>query len=316
MAQALASTTTTLVLGSVTAEVALLKTTGDPVKLPEFVRAGPSGGALRKESRLVYEAQVPKTDPLAISAESDAETGAWAEVTDAFQAGEGFIPAEYRDVLVEEGSNAEVREDEVRRGIRDDSGVFIDLTEHLARIDEETKLQEMEVAAFIRVEQVPRERVTGSYYLASSDGTGAKVLRLVYEAMRKSRRVAVVRWTKRTRQALGVIVPHAASGALLVLELSWEAQWRTPPPRALSHLMPVADVSPSEIEAAVSLVDALADSRAALDEMEDDAVRLRTELVDEARELGATPGFTETGKERFLGGSLEDLLLRSAETAG
>lgn len=308
-----ASTTTQLVLGAVTAEVALLKTTGDPEKLPEFVRAGPSGGELRKESRLVRAVEAPKADPLGtVAASATAET--WTAFQDTFDPDVNEDAAEYRDVLVEDGTGYVVGEnEEVRRGIRDEFGMFIDLSEHLVRIEAETKLEAMRVEAFIRVEQVPRERVTGSYYLATSDGNGAKVLRLVYEAMRKTKRVAVVKLTKRTRQSLGVIVPHGATGTLMLLELAWDAQWREPGSRALQHLTPAADVSFAEVEAAIRLVEALSDSRVALDEMEDDAVRLRTDLVGAALDGELLPVTPETAERPAPDVSLMGMLLYSAE---
>lgn len=305
-----ASTTTQLVLGAVTAEVALLKTTGEPVKLPEFVRAGPSGGALRKESRLIEGPETARTDPLTQADPGDVgvppEKKTEMPLPDDYFFDVTSPAARYRDVLVEEGTGYEFAEGElVCRGIRDESGAFIDLTENLARIEAETQLEAMEVAAFIRVEQVPRERVTGSYYLATSDGNGAKVLRLVYEAMRETKRVAVVKWTRRTRQALGVIVPHR-SGALMVLEIAWDSQWRDPGPRCLA--LQEVEVSPAEVAAAAALINALADSRHALDELEDDAVALRRDLVKAALE-----GHPKTWSMPSAPNDLAEVFTRSAE---
>lgn len=287
-----ASTTTTLVLGAVRAEVSLMKTTGDPEKVPVFEKAGPNGGRLVREQRLVPAAPAVRFDP--ISGEgSVAAVAAEPDVVFDFEAG-----PEYETVLVEEGSGVVIPEGgEVARGVRREDGSFVDLTDHLARIEEATKLDEMGVAAFIRVEQVPRERVIGSYYIGT-DGPAAKVIRLLFEAMRESRRVAVVKLTKRTRQSLGVIVPHGASGALLLLELAWDAQWRDPGPRALAHLE--ADVTTSEVKAALALVGALSDSREALLEQEDDAVRLRRDLV-EAALSGDVPALPEGVPGSFVG---------------
>lgn len=273
------ATKTTLRLGLITRPVSLFKTTGDP-KDAKYDTAGPNGG------KLVYK-------QVAVALPPDEETP-----DDLFEEAEGTIPRRtvetvlgtdlgaYRQVLVEEGTDVEVPKAEIRHGVRRTDGVFVDLTDGLAAINEATKLDEMAIHSFIRVEQVPRERVKASYWLAPNSPEAAYVLSVMTGAMKETRRVAVVKWTKRTRQALGVIVPHR-SGGLLVLELCFTDLWREPDAKVLSpsRMEPLS----SEVREAIKLIEAMADSRVSLDELEDDAVSMRRELLERA---SAGQGFT------------------------
>lgn len=264
-----ASSKTVLELGLVKAPIVLIKTTEEP-KDASWETAGPSGGALRKREVAAEAppAETPRLDPLAMTGLFEASPAP-------------SVPGKVSSELVEDGTGQVVSKDEIRRGIRAEDGTFIDLTERLNQITEMTMLEAMRIVAFIRVEQVPRDRIVGSYWVAPEDAAGGKVLRLLYEAMKNAHRVAVVRWTKRTRQSLGVIVAHR-SGAVMVLEVEWASFFRAPDARILAPLQ--AEVSQAEVDAATGLILAMADSRIALDELEDEAIVLRRELLAAARE--------------------------------
>lgn len=288
-----ASSRTVLTFGLVKAPVALYKTDGKDADLPEFETAGPHGGALRLKEVPVEARpeEVPVGDPLApIETEtldpvmSAIEAEAVPDAYVNFGTEEVTVPATTRSILVEEGhGDAEVLPEDRRKGLRLEDG-FVDLTDQLRSIENRTKLEEMRVVSFIRVEQVPRDRILGSYWIAPEEGAG-RALRLLFEAMRFQRRVAVVKWTKRTRQSLGVVVPHR-SGALQVLQVNWAEAYLQPDAKVLS--IQQAAVREEEVRAAAELVRAMSDSKASLDEQEDDAVRLRRELVAEV-EAGKRP---------------------------
>lgn len=273
---------TTLKVGAVKADVALFKTTDDPNQVNKWDTAGPNGGILHAVQRgKAITEQAPEGDPLGGGAAPVVE-----DPPPTIAAPAGAVTT----VLVEEGSEEEVAPDEVRRGIRREDGSFADLTDALSEIDERAKLEEMEVVAFVDVGQVPRERVLASYFLAGDEPGAPRTLRVLQEAMLKSRRVAAVKWSKSKKQALGVITTHR-SGALLLLQLAWSEDWREVPAKALGHRQ--ATVSETEVAAAVELVQAMRDTRDAIDELRDDArehrAKLRTAAFDESVEFIMPP---------------------------
>lgn len=289
------ATNTVLAFGLVNAPVKLYKTTGKDSDLPDFEAAGPNGGALRMEvvGREAPSEAAPKGDPLAVEEERP-ET----------------VPAIPSSQLIEDGTGEIVERDQIRKGLRIDED-FVDLTDELKAIEDRTKLDEMRIVSFIRVEKVPREMIQGSYWIAPGLA-GTRALRLLYLAMKLQRRVAVVKWTKRTRQSLGVIAPHR-SGALMVLEVAWAETFISPPVAATS--IQEADVSPPEVGAAIDLVDALADSRDSLLEQEDDALRLRRELIAEVQKGKRPQRPSERPRTTFPDSNLTAALAASIDRA-
>lgn len=317
-----ASSTTTLKFGLVEAEVGLYKTTGDPKGVAKFETASPEGGILRTEKRAVETApaDTPQgVSPLAVAVEpktdedraepipsdvAERQTKAYEELTTA--------PGEYRNVLIEEGTGEVVEPEEVRKGLRDADGNFTDLTDYLASIEQRTQLEQMEVVKFIDVGQVPRDRVMASYYIGSADVGAPRVLRLLSEAMQRKRRVALVKWTKSTRQAFGVVVRDGRRNVLTLLQLAWAENVREP--NAKCNALQQAEVSEQEVDAACSLIEAMQDTWEAADELRDNAIVMREELI-EAVEDGTLktfklpPAKPEAGEDV----DLADAMARSVE---
>jgi non-homologous end joining protein Ku len=323
-----ASVTTTLQLGAVEAEVKLYKATGSEEKAPKFQTAGPHGGILRAEKRAV-EVAVDETpvgaDPLGFEEDDDPTVVPAAQPSVTIDPGadperppleEGSsvgvavgasAPGEFKTVMVEEGYEDEIVEPEqVRKGVRHDDGRFTDLTDQLAKIDEDSKLERLEVLDFIRRERVPRERIVSSYYLAAGDkGLPPKVLRVIYEAMRRAERVAIVRWTKRKGQSLGILAPHA-SGALVVMEVVFADAARKPNAACLAHMR--AMVTEKQVERAVELVEGMNAPPSALDEYVDKRVALQRELFEKAEAGESLAEFSVVEKPASPIEELDELL--------
>jgi len=285
-----AATLTTLVIEQVKVGVGLFTTVAKPGGLATFETAGPNGGVLLQQEA-AHEKPLSSSEPMAevtpqhgfdpLAADPGSEAppiedgGSTQRAADA-----GLTPGEFRKVLVEQGTGQVVNPDEVRRGIRLDDGSFMDCTGRLKAIEEETKLEQMTVVKFIDVGQVERARVLASYYIGASEPKGAKPLHLIYEAMKARRRVAVVKWSNRSRQSLGVLVPHGKSETLMLLKLAWAEDWREAPSKAVSIMR--AGVTDAEVEMAGKLIDAMSDTVDSLDELRDDAIVLREDLHAEA----------------------------------
>lgn len=321
------STRTVLNLGFVEAPVGLFKTTGDS-SLPTWDKAAPDGSAVLREQRTREVA--PELDPDAppvpvLVPDVEAEVEEMRRTVAAHEEGAELMrrriaelqPAapveETYQAIVHAETGEELEEADVRKGVRLEDGSFVDLTDELAKVDAQVAKDEMRVVSFIRVEQVPRARILGSYYLGS-DGPGSpKVLRLLYEGMRRTHRVAVVKWTKTSRQALGVIAPlPRLNGALGVIELAWEEDWREPSPRCLTHLQ--AQVTTGELEAAEDFIRAMADSVASLEEVQDDR-RVLYRQLKEAALAGDRPVVEDVPEAAPEGTDLETALRLSVEHA-
>lgn len=305
-------TKTVLKVGQIERPVILHTIVSEPGKLKDYAVAGPNGRALRRIDRAEAAPEeesaggdVPvKAAPLATSElearpvpvedpgpEAPKNVGWESAVLDKRPS----EPGRFRSVLIEtpgegetEDAMPEVTPEMMRRGLRLADGKFIDLTDQLTAIEQRTKLERMEVVATIDVGQVPRDAIVGSYYLSSDAGKqgpqdGPRVLRLLFESMRRVRRVCVVTWTARSRQKLGIIAPNPKrSNAIEVLSLAWAEDIRQPGDRQLAHMQ--AEVFEQEVDAFAELLLALHETKAeGLDSMRDEARSLREEL--EARAL-------------------------------
>lgn len=280
---------TELFIGTMKAAVGLFGTQAKPEKTAEFDTAGPNGGVLKFEMRGAA-APVEKTetdqpdvpvhsDPLAVADDAAATIeGDLRGQLDHHErdSGGALVDGEFRRVLVEEGSGVVVEPDQMRRGVRLADGSFVDCTAQLAAIGERTKLDRMEIVKCIDSTQVRRERVVGSYYVGAQDADAAPKLRLLYEALRRRREVAIVKYTTRSRQQLGVLMPHAKTGTLILLSLVFAEDFREPPAKAKA--VAKVQVRESNVLGMAKLLAALHGHVDDLDELRDDAIALREEL--------------------------------------
>jgi DNA end-binding protein Ku len=224
---------------------------------------------------------------------------------------EPFAPPAAGDPLAAvpdpEPEPAEPEKSERRRGRVLADGRFVDLEDGLKDIEATTKLEEMRVADFIRTEEVRRDRIIGSYYIAPAGDGAGQALVLLHEAMRNTKRAAVVKLSKRTKQTLGVLVPDSDSKSLLLLELAWADDVRARPESLASlETIPAVDW---QVEVAEDLVKAMSSTRSASLEVQvDDARALRAELL---RNAEAGVEFAAPAKrEPDVGGDVVSLMQR------
>lgn len=323
---------------AIDAPVSLYKTTGNLTKAESYETAGPNGGRLRRTQRAAAaptdegESGQPLIAPVATDPGPEqgsplfpdlaAPAGKLAAVPDPTpdpgpeptpEPEAPPIEAEpgvYRTVLIEEGTGIEVEPGDVRRGIRDEDGEFIDLTKHLDSIDEDCKLDRFEVLRFVDRRSLPRERVIGSYYLAADDETAARLLRVLEESIKAKDRMALVRWTKQKGHCLGFLSTHR-TGALLVSEVVFAEQAREPNAKCLAHRK--ASVSEAEVAYATDLVEQMAGARLDVDALVEPRRAAEAELLEKAR-AGELPDEPMT-LEPEVPGSMEELRERLAEVA-
>lgn len=271
------STRTTLVLGAVSAPIALWKTAADKPPEIKFDTAGPNGGKLMARAGVVTEPEKPvdsPTDPLA----DERSEPVLAET-----------PARYGRLLVEEDTGEAVEPGQVRKGIRTPAGDFIDLSEHLHAIDEITKLEEMRIEAFVSVAAIERtiHRIRGAYWVGPEDGS-AYTLALIRQAMLRELAVGVVRWTKRTRQSMGLLVVDEQG--LLLLDVAFADLTREV--RRDVTLSASLECKDEHLQMARELVAEMMYPVNAVDRIEDDAVEYKARLIEIAR-AGLVPPMPE-----------------------
>jgi DNA end-binding protein Ku len=85
----------------------------------------------------------------------------------------------------------------------------------------------MEILGFCTIDEIPLESMSKPYYLGTDSpkkGGAGKSFLLLKEAMKKSNKVAVVKWVSRTNEYLGILLPHEKG--LLLKQLLYHEQIR------------------------------------------------------------------------------------------
>lgn len=267
---------TVLRLGGASAEVVLLKSSGKPREAQHEVRHVSAAAAEPRD--------IAPLDPLGAAEANVTGTGDSFEPLDETHHHGPETVAKYAD-LPPAGPNVETTTTAtVEHGVTTDQGEWVNLTEPLAEIDARTKLDGIELAATVSSLDVPRERVRDAHYLAPAGEGAPKVLALLWQALRSQGAVGLVRWTKRTNQALGAIVARGqgADKHLVLLELEWSANMREVPTRA--NLLPAfAGVTVHEETAARKLVEAYREKPAVFESLRDERSGQRADLLEAAR---------------------------------
>jgi non-homologous end joining protein Ku len=271
------STNTKLVVGSLTAEVGLFTSVQDAskLKLASFQTAGPNGGALKFQERAQALPAADRTDDVPVQG-SPLGSAAPAERPAPSAAP---VDGEFVRKLVEEGSGAVVEPSEVRRGLfvgEGDARRFVDVTDQLAAIEQRTKLDQIEVVATVDRTAMRMRRVLGAHFVGATDEESSPILRLLYESLHRTRRVAVAKFTTGGRQKLGVIAPDRATQTLMMLQLAFSEDLRSAPAKAKAIQNVV--VSEEHVQVMCDILDAFGDSPDVLDTLTDDAVKFRAEL--------------------------------------
>lgn len=305
-----ASQTTTLIFGGVSAEVGLVKTSGKRKEARHEVRRMIGDlPADEAQARALAEwaarhgvttetVEQPDAESLA---DGLARVGSAAaqKADEPFRdlGDDPFGPADAADVVLTRKPLGDVQgpfdglpEERVEHGVTLDDGTWIDLTDQLALIDERTRIEGMEVVATITGHAVPRTWIRDSHWVTLAGGAGqrdAKVLALLWFALRETDEAAVVRWTKRTNQSLGIIVATGMrsvpeSMALCVLEVEWPQNRRKPGPRSTTPIS--AETSDRERAAAIELVRSLHEPPGVLVALRDERAGARADLLSAARE--------------------------------
>jgi hypothetical protein len=258
---------TTLRLAGVEAEVSLVPGTRKMREAQYEVRREYDDGPAAREAVAAHIAVDPFGDP---------------EHTQAVRLADDLAVAPERPAAPSGGR--------VRHGVTGPDDQWVDLTERLAAIDRECLVDGMEVLFTMALRGVPRLLVKDVHHLVPVGPAAHDVLRRVWVGLNGAADedlVAVVRWTKRTNQTLGVVQPSMAvvggssAPVLRVLEMHWpETLTEAPPAAALD----VDAVPEGGVASAMELVRALRGRPSEVWRLRDERMARRAELLEAARE--------------------------------
>jgi DNA end-binding protein Ku len=150
--------------------------------------------------------------------------------------------------------------------------------EALEAIKEQTTLDTFEIEHFVPVKDLPTERFSDTYYLAPQKGVNPKPLKLLHQALKRTKKAGVFKLTLTSRQYLAALYAH--NGALIVNLMHFAGDFKKAD-RAGEALASV-EVDPKQVALACDLIEAMSSDADVIDTFEDDLVPLKQSLVDAA----------------------------------
>jgi DNA end-binding protein Ku len=150
--------------------------------------------------------------------------------------------------------------------------------EALEAIKEQTTLDTFQIEHFVPVKDLPTERFSDTYYLAPQTGVNPKPLKLLHEALKRTKKAGVFKLTLTSRQYLAALYAH--NGALIVNLMHFAGDFKKAE-RAGEKLVGV-EVDPKQVALASDLIEAMSADADVIDSFEDDLVPLKQSLVDAA----------------------------------
>lgn len=163
-------------------------------------------------------------------------------------------------------------------------------------IEAETKLDGFQIEGFIPLKDVPFERVQDAYFLGPQKGANAKPLRLLHEALRRTKKAGVLKFVLTKRQYAGVV--YALNGGLVLNIVAFASDFRRAAEASDSIAHIDADAKMTALT--VELVESMTVERSTLDVMEDDLVPLKQRLVEAA--LAGKPVKTKSKRKAEVDG--------------
>jgi DNA end-binding protein Ku len=178
---------------------------------------------------------------------------------------------------------------ELQKGIFSGGDFFPIDPADLDAIAEATKLPDLDILEVIDADEFwdQAHRITGHYYIGSHPKTGSlSAFRLFVDALEAEGKVAVTKWTARSRQSLMVMWPK--DGMLVASTMSFAGDMREPEnhPPLQAHQHPNVTYTDTEREMAGKLLEMLSQRSTALAMEVDEALTLKHDLVEQA--LGGT----------------------------
>ena len=159
-------------------------------------------------------------------------------------------PVGYKRVNKRTGK--EIQGDDIVKGIKQDDGDYVILTEEQIKAAYPKSTQTIEIESFVKACEIPFTLLETPYYLEPI-GKGEKVYALLREAMAEAGVIGIARVVMHTKEHLAALVP---SGAALVLNtIRWASEIRPADELKLpAQGKTAAGLKPAELKMAAQLI--------------------------------------------------------------
>ncbi len=159
-------------------------------------------------------------------------------------------PVGYKRVNKRTGK--EIQGDDIVKGIKQDDGDYVILTEEQIKAAYPKSTQTIEIESFVKASEIPFTLLETPYYLEPI-GKGEKVYALLREAMAEAGVIGIARVVMHTKEHLAALVP---SGAALVLNtIRWASEIRPADELKLpAQGKTAAGLKPAELKMAAQLI--------------------------------------------------------------
>ncbi|WP_328881799.1 non-homologous end joining protein Ku [Streptomyces sp. NBC_00299] len=203
----------------------------------------------------------------------------------------------YRKIC--EIEDRQVEESEIGKGYEVAKGQIIPISDaDLENLPLPTA-KAVEIEAFVPLESIDPIRIGAGYYLTPNGQVAAKPYKLLREALGRSSRVAIAKWAWHGRERLGML--RVRDEALVLHVMYWPDEIRDP----TELLPPPVDLTESEIDGALALIDSM--TREALEgpEFHDAYTDALAQIIEAKREDRPLP---EAPEPADRGGKVFDLM--------
>jgi DNA end-binding protein Ku len=187
----------------------------------------------------------------------------------------------YRKVC--ELEDREVDQSEIGKGYELTRDTVIPITDEELRNLPLPTAKAIEIDAFVPLEDIDPIRMGAGYYLTGGGQVAAKPYKLLVEALRRSSRVAIVKYAWSGRERLGML--RVRGDAMVLQELLWPDEIRDP-----TELLPEpVEVSEEEIEGALALMDTMTVDELTGPEFQDHYTEALGQIIEAKREEKPLP---------------------------
>lgn len=190
-----------------------------------------------------------------------------------------MAPIRYAKVCSAE--EEEVTLDEIVKGYEYRKDHYVAMSDEDLALAKAKKAGSIDIFSFVKEDEVDPGFFEKPYYLEPDRG-GDRPYVLLWNALKKSRKVAVARFVMRNRERLGIVRPHK-SGALILNQMRFANEIREP----TELKIPEAEVESKEVDLALALIDQLS-GKFTPEEYHDTYTEKLTRIIEE-KISGITP---------------------------
>jgi DNA end-binding protein Ku len=153
---------------------------------------------------------------------------------------------------VNKRTGKEIQSDDIVKGIKQDGGDYVVLSEDQIKAAYPKTTQTIEIETFVQASEIPFTLLERPYYLEPI-GKGEKVYALLREAMREAGVIGIARVVMHSKEHLAALIP---SGAALILNtIRWSSEIRPLDELKLpAEGKASANLKPSELKMAAQLI--------------------------------------------------------------